>query len=90
MSSQGVNSSTYRGLTVSDTSTPGQKGTPGLYPMRDAQDFTLLKKRISLTTSGTSGRIRAPLEPGVVPSNSTVLSSQFGVSQCNGCGKVVP
>ena len=90
MSSQGVNSSSYRGTVVSNTPTPGQKGTPALYPMRDAQDFTLLKKRIGLTSAGVGGRVRTPLEHGFVPSNSTVLSSQFGVSQCNGCGKVGP
>ena len=86
MSSQGVNSSNYSGVTVSDTSTPGQKGTPALYPMRDAQDFTLLKKRLGVFyAAGFSRLFRASTDVSYSQLNSNVLSFKFAQSQCNGC-----
>jgi len=88
MSSQGLNSTAYSGVTVSVTPTPGQYGTPGLYPMRDAQDFTLLTKRIGVQRSAGFGSVRPSPDVGDVQSNSALLSLEFAAAQCNGCAPV--
>jgi len=83
MSSQGVNSSVYSGVTVSTASSPGQGGTPASYPMRDAQDLTLLKKRIGVARALGSERLSRYYD--VLQSNENRLSIQLFLAQCSVC-----
>jgi hypothetical protein len=79
MSSQGLNATTYSGYILSSNETTSR------LPLRDAQDFTLLKKRTGITNAFFDVGLSQSYP--VLQSNQNRLSVRFGVLLCrNGAG----
>jgi len=86
MSSQGLNATTYSGFVLPSGAT-GVTGSPAGFPMRDAQDYTLLKKRIGMYRAlSVVAQVQLPSDRfDITQSNENNLSARFGLIGCTGC-----
>jgi len=85
MSSQGLNAATYSGFVP----TPAIVGSPRGFPIRDAQDYTLLKKRIGMyrALSKARAQVRLPSDKyDITQSNENNVSARFGQVGCDCSG----
>ena len=82
MSSQGFNATDYSGFIQTSNT-----GSPGGFPLRDAQDYTLLRKRVGVyhaINNDSPVQLPSQFYP-VIQSNTNRLSSQFGEVGCEDC-----
>ena len=80
MSSQGLNATTFSGYISTSNGNPGVTGSPSRLPLRDAQDFTLLTKRIGV--SNAFSNVAPSQAYPVIQSNQNRLSVRFAELLC--------
>jgi len=88
MSSQSLNATTYSGFVLTSNGSGGIAGSPAGFPIRDAQDYTLLKKRIGMYRAlSTQAQVPLPSDRfDITQSNENNVSARFGQVGCDCSG----